>query len=86
MSQKKKENDLVAIQRRKVILTLNKTVYVGMCILYLSKVFLYEFYHDYIKNRYVNNSRLLFVDTDYLMYENKTGDIYEDFRKDKKRV
>ena len=57
-----------------------------MCILYLSKVFLYEFYHDYIKNRYVNNSRLLFVDTDYLMYENKTGDIYEDFRKDKKRV
>ena len=86
MSQKKKENDLVAIQRRKVILTLNKTVYVGMCILYLSKVFLYEFYHDYIKNRYVNNSRLLFVDTDYLMYENKTGDIYEDFRKGKKRV
>ena len=57
-----------------------------MCILYLSKVFLYEFHHDYIKNRYVNNSRLLFVDTDYLMYENKTGDIYEDFRKDKKRV
>ena len=35
------------------------------------------------KNKYVNNSRLSFRDTDRLMYENKTEDAYEDFSNDK---
>ena len=51
-----------------------------MCILELSKVLMYEFHYDYIKNKYGNNSRLLFKDTDSLMYEIKTKDVYEDFR------
>ena len=38
-----------------------------MCILVLSKVLIYEFYYDDIKNKYGNNSRLLFTDTDNLM-------------------
>ena len=32
---------------------------------------MYEFYFDYIKNKYGNNSRLLSTDTDSLMYEIK---------------
>ena len=46
---------------------------------------MYEFYYDYIKNKYGNNSRLLFTDTDNdsLMYEIKIDDVYEDFSKDK---
>ena len=48
-----------------------------MCILELSKLLMY------IKNKYGNNSRLLFTDTDSLMYEIKTEDVYEDFSKDK---
>ena len=43
-----------------------------MCILELIKVLMYEFHYDYIKNKYGNNSRLLFTDTDCLMYESKT--------------
>ena len=62
---------------------LNKPVYTGMCILELSKVLMYEFHYDYIKNKYGNNSRLLFTDTDSLMYEIKTEDVYEDFSNDK---
>ena len=38
MSQKIFDNNLVAIRTNKVILTLKKTAYVGMCILELSKV------------------------------------------------
>ena len=34
-----------------------------------------------IKNKNGNNSRLLFTDTDDLIYEIKTEDIYEDFSK-----
>ena len=79
MSHKIFDNDLVAIRKNKVTLTLNKPAYIGMCILELSKVLMYEFHYDYIKNKYGNNSRLLFTDTDSLMYEIKTEDVYEDF-------
>ena len=30
----------------------------------LSKVLMHEFHYDYFKNKYGNNSRLLFTDTD----------------------
>ena len=83
MSQRIFDNDLVAIYRNKVTLTLNKPASVGMCILDLSKVLIYEFYYYYIKNKCDNNSRLLFTDTDSLMYEIRTGDVYEDFSKHK---
>ena len=73
------DNDLVAIRKNKVTLKLNKPVYIGTCILELSKVLTYEFHYDYIKNKYVNNSRLLFTGTNSLMYEIKTEDVYEDF-------
>ena len=71
------------IRKSKVSLTLNKPTYVEMCILDLSKVLLDQFYYDYIKNKQSNISRLLFTDTDSLMYEIKTEDIYERFSKDK---
>ena len=45
---------------------------------------MYEFHYDYIKNNYGNNSRLFISDTDSLMYEIKTEDVYEHFSKDKK--
>ena len=52
-----------------------------MYILDLNKVLVYEFHYDYIMNKYGVNSRLLFTDTDSLMYEIKTEDVYEDFSK-----
>ena len=44
---------------------------------------MYEFHYDYIKNNYGNNSRLFISDTDSVMYEIKTEDVYEHFSKDK---
>ena len=67
MPQKINDNDLVAIHKSKVTLTLNKPAYVGMCILKLNKVLMYEFHYDYIENKYGNNSRLPFTDIDSLM-------------------
>ena len=55
-----------------------------MCILELSKVLMYAFHYEYIKNKYDNKSKLLFTDTDSLMYGIKTEDVYEDFRTIKK--
>ena len=55
-----------------------------MFILELSKVLMCEFHYDYIENKYDNKSKLLFTDTDSLMYEIKTEDVYEDFSSNKK--
>ena len=46
---------------RKVTLTFNKSAHVSMCILDLSKVLMSELIYDCIKNKYGNNSRLLFI-------------------------
>ena len=54
-----------------------------MCILELSKILMYEFHYDYIKNKYDNKSKLLFADTDSLMHEIKNEDVYEGFSSDK---
>ena len=54
-----------------------------MCILDFNRALMYEFHFDYIKNKYSNSSRLLFTDTDNLMYKIKTEEVYEDFSKDK---
>ena len=49
----------------------------------LSKVLMYEFHYDCIENKYGNKLRLLFTDTDKLMYGIKTEYVYPDFSKDK---
>ena len=76
-------NDLVTILKSKVTLTSIKLAYFGMCILNLSKVLMYEFHYHYIKNKHDNSLRLLFTNTDTLIYEIKAEDVYEDFSKDK---
>ena len=50
-----------------------------MFILDFTKLLVYQFHNDYIENKYGNNSRLLFSDTDSLMYEIKTKNVYQDF-------
>ena len=83
MSHKIFDNNLVAITKNKIPLKFHKSACIGMCILDLSKILMYEFHYDYIKNKYGSKSKLLFTDTDSLMYEIKTEDVYEDFNSDK---
>ena len=82
MPQRIFDNNLVTIRKIKVALNLKKPVYIGICILELTKVLMYEFHYDYIKNKYDNKSKLIFADTDSLMYEIKTEDVCEDFSRD----
>ena len=42
---------------------------------------MYDFHYSYIKRIY--DAKLLFTDTDSLVYETKTNEVYEDFCKDK---
>ena len=47
------DSDLDAIRKSKVTLALNKPAFAGMCMLDLSKVLVYRFHYDYIKNKLV---------------------------------
>ena len=81
VAQKLFDNNLVVIHKISTTLALKKPAYVGMCILEFSKVPMCEFHYDYIKNKYGNKSRLLFTDTDNLMYEIETKNVYDNFSK-----
>ena len=51
-------NNLVTICKSKLLSKLNKPAYIGMCILELSKVLMYKFHYDYIKNNYDNELKM----------------------------
>ena len=76
------DENLVAIHMKKTKLVFNKPVYLGMCILDLSKTLMYDFHYNYIKNKFNDKATLLFTDTDSLAYEIKTEDFYKDISGD----
>ena len=45
-SYKTSDNNLMATRKNKVTLTLNKPAYIGISILELSKMLMYEFHYD----------------------------------------
>ena len=69
--------ELVAIHMKKTKLVFNKPVYLGMCILDLSKTLMCDFLYNYIKQKYGDKAKLLVTDTDSLMYEIQTEDFYK---------
>ena len=75
VSQRIFNKNLVATHEIKPVLTLTKPVYVGLSIIGLTKLLMYEFHYKYIKSKYSAN--LLFKDIDSLVYEIETEDVYE---------
>ena len=67
-------DNLVVIHMGKTEIYMNKPVYLGMSILDISKTLMYDFHYGYIKPKYGEKAKLLFTDTDSLMYEIETED------------
>ena len=76
--------NLVSVHMKKTSLTMNKPVYLGMSILDLSKTVMFDFHYQYIKPKYGKQAKLLFTDTDSLLYEIQTEDFYKDISGDVK--
>ena len=71
---------LTAIHMYKDKLCLNRPIYVGMCILDLSKTLMYDYYYNKLKKQYGNKCQLLYTDTDSLLIHIETEDVYKDMR------
>ena len=72
------DDNLVATQMHKSRLVLNKPIYVGMCVLDLSKHLMYDGYYNQLKKEYGERCQLLYTDTDSLLLEIQTENVYED--------
>ena len=64
---------------------MNKLIYLGMSILDISKILMYEFWYDYIKPKYQDKAKLCYMDTDSFAIYIKTEDFYKDIANDVKK-
>jgi len=76
------DNNLIAGHTKKTKVYYNKPVYIGLCTLDISKSLMYDFHYNYIKEKYKDKAKLLFTDTDSLIYHIATEDVYADISND----
>ena len=67
----------MTIQLSRTEVTIRKPVYVGLAVLDLSKTFVYRLHYEYMQRRVGESSKLLYTDTDSLIYEVRTFNMYE---------
>lgn len=68
--------NLVAIHMKKTKIVFNEPIYIGISILDISKICMY----NTIKNKYNDKVRMLYTDTDSSITEIKTDDFYKDVK------
>ena len=69
---------LFAMQMGKTETEMNKPVYLGQTILYLSNTLMNEFHYDYMRPKYGSKVSLCYMDTDSFVYKIGTEDFYRD--------
>ena len=74
--------DLSITEMSKTKVKMNKPIYLGLSILEVSKLSIYEFWYDYMKPKYGNNVKLCYMDTDSFIMNIKTEDFYKDIAND----
>ena len=71
------DKDYAGIHEIKLVLILNKPVFIVFTVLDLSKWKMNDFHYNFIKTNF--NAELLFTDTDSLTYEIKSKNVYKEF-------
>ena len=74
--------DLSIIEMKKTKVKMNKPIYLGLSILEISKILMYEFWYDNMKPKYNNDVKLCYMDTDSFVMHIKTNHFYKDITSD----
>ena len=74
--------DLSIIEMKRTKVKMNKPIYLGLSILEISKILMYEFWYDHMKPKYGNKVKLCYIDTNSFIMNIKTNDFYEDIAND----
>ena len=61
---------------------MDKSMYLGLLILDISKIAMYECWYDFIKPKYGNKPKLCYTDTGSLIVDIKSEDIHADLARD----
>ena len=69
--------DLSIIEMKRTKVKMNKPIYLGLPILEISKLLMYEFWYDYMKPKYGDNVKLCYMDDDSFIMNFKTEDFYK---------
>ena len=72
------DDNLAIIEMKKVKVKMNKPIYLGLSILDISKITMYEFWYDFIKSKYESRAKLCYMDRDSFIINIKTEDFYKD--------
>ena len=75
-------NRFAIVESRPIKTVFNKPIYLDSVILETSKLHMYEFWYDYLKEKYNDKIQLIYTDTDSFVIEVETDDIYKDMYED----
>ena len=75
----------VELKKKKTKVKRNKSIYLGMSILDISKTLMCELWYDYIKPKYQGKAKLCYMDTDSFVIYIQTEDFYENIANDAKK-
>ena len=70
---------------KKTIVKMTKPLYLGMSILDISRIPMYEFWYDYIRQKYGDRAKRCHTDTDSFIIYIKTVDFFEDISNNAKK-
>ena len=76
-------NKLCLVESKPIKTIFNNPIYLGSVILETSKLHMYQFWYDHLKNKYNNNVELIYTDTDSFIIQVETDNIYKDMLENK---
>ena len=81
-SHTKHSGHLMAIEMKKTRVKMTKPLHLGMSILDISKILMYEFWYDYINPKYRGSAKPCYTDTDSFIIYIETENFFEDISND----